>query len=123
MTEPTYAGFGDGWIEGPADPRLCVLWPDYVNYDDTDDGLSFVLYCARVQCEDFAPALAEGATVPENYVAAQVLQTRALVRLGIVGDNGGANSVGDVVQLFPMDWSVKNLLRPKKGKPYFGGKR
>lgn len=125
MSEPTYEGFGDGWIIDASDPRLCVLWPDYVTYDEaSEDGLAFVLYCARVQCETFAPKLTEDAKVPENYVAAQVLQTRSLIRAGVAGDNGGQSEVGDVVTLFPMDWTVKNLLRPQApAKVSFGMRR
>ena len=126
MSEPTYEGFGDGWIIDASDPRLCVLWPGYIDYDtdyeDKGNGLAFVLYVARIQCENFAPTLAEGVNVPENYVAAQVLQTRALIRAGVAGDNGG-QSMDETVTLFPMDWTVKNLLRPQSPRKVSFGKR
>ena len=117
MTVPAYSGLGDGWITYPYDPRLAVLWPGSEDYEDS---LAFPLHVARIQCERFAPAV--GATVPENYVAAQVMQARALVRAGVVG-SGDQTGYGETVTVFPMDWTVKNLLRPKKGKPYFGGAR
>jgi len=119
MTAPSFDGQGDGWITDPADPRLVVLWAGAADYDD---GLAFPLYCAMVQCRAFAPALAEDTPVPDTYVAAQVLQARALVRVGIVGD-GDRAGVGETVAVFPLDWNVKALLRPRKGKPYFGGGR
>lgn len=115
-----YDGTGGGWVEGPADPRLSVLWPGSEDYGDE---LGFPLYVARIQCETFAPALAEGVVAPVNYVAAQVLQTRALVRAGIVGDGDKAGGYGETVAVFPMDWTVKALLRPRRGRPYFGGRR
>lgn len=115
-----YGGLGDGWITDPYDPRLAVLWPGSEDY--TDD-LGFPLNVARIQCERFAPVLAEDAVAPENYVAAQVLQARALLRAGIVGSGDQAGGYGETVTVFPMDWTVKNLLRPKKGRPYFGGAR
>lgn len=120
MTVPSYPGSGWGWITGPADPRLPVLWPGSEDY--TWD-IGFPLNVARIQCERFAPALAEGTAVPENYVAAQVMQARALVRAGITGSGEQTGGYGETVTVFPMDWTVKNLLRPRRGRPYFGGRR
>ena len=120
MSQPTYEPQGV-WISGSDDPRLVVLWPGAEDYEDGD--LDFPFEVARIQCTRFAPALAEGSAVPDNYVAAQVMQARALARAGIVGSGDQAGGYGDVVTVFPMDWNVKNLLRPKRGKPYFGGRR
>ena len=120
MSTPTYDGYGAGWITDPADARLAVLWAGSVDYGDE---LAFPLYVAQVQCAEFAPTLADGAPVPENWVAAQVLQTRSLVRAGIVGGGDQAGNYGETVTVFPMDWQVKNLLRPMRGRPYFGGNR
>jgi len=124
MTAPLYDGYGVGWITDPDDPRLAVLWPgseDYVQ-DDGTSLLGFPLHNARIQCEAFAPALAEDAPVPENYVAAQVLQARALLRAGIVGDGDHNGIPGEGVVVFPMDWTVKNLLRPARARLHFGRK-
>ena len=120
MTDPTPETEGT-WITDPGDPRLAVLWPGAADYESTD--LPFPLTVAAIQCADFAPTLDEGEPVPVNWVAAQIMQTRALVRAGIVGDRDQAGLVEETVTVFPMDWTVKNLLRPKKGKPYFGGRR
>lgn len=118
---PEFDGAGEGWITDPADPRLVVLW---AGAEDYGDQLAFPLYCAAVQCANFAPTLAVGATVPDNWVAAQVLQARALVRAGIVGDGDRAGiDGGETVAVFPLDWTVKALLRPRKGRPYLGGRR
>lgn len=120
MTEPAlYEGQGDGWVQTSSDPRLAVLWPGGADMIFAD----FPLHVARIQCEEFAPALAEGAPVPENYVAAQIMQARALVRSGHVGAGDQAGGYGETVTVFPMDWTVKALLRPRRGKPYFGGGR
>lgn len=120
MTQPTYAGFGAGWITGPADPRLSVLWAGHTDY--TADELGFPLEVARIQCETFAPALAAGVEAPENYVAGQIMQARALAAAGHVGPADQAGGYGETVTVFPMDWTVKNLLRPQR-RPYFGGNR
>lgn len=134
MTQPWIPGGGGGWITDPNDPRLEVLWPGSVDY--VDDSLAFPLWVARIQCETFAPgmpvnvdtneewiAASQAGVIPENYVAAQVLQCRDLVRAGVVGDQGSTGGYEDVVTTFPMTWHVKNLLRPRRGKPYFGGAR
>ena len=112
------------WIEDGADSRLAALWPGAVDYGDD---LVFPFAVAKVQCERYAPVLVPDEVtglidVPDHYVAGQVLQCRALVRAGLVGDGGGAGGIEDAVTLFPMDWTVKNLIRPRKGMPYFGGR-
>lgn len=119
MTDPAPETEGT-WII-PGDPRLTVLWPGAADYENPD--LAFPLTVARIQCERFAPALAPDAPVPDNYVAAQVMQCRALVRAGIVGDGDHGGGYEETVTVFPMDWTVKALLRPRRGKPYFGGRR
>lgn len=235
MSTPGFDGAGDGWITSPADPRLVVLWP---GAEDYGDDLAFPLWCAMVQCSEFAPEVTasgyarqvvtafspgfigtlvasygdgtvtwtvevlndteedlsafrpvvapglieapyrptaavflevpggtgstfrmspngaldlswagswpDGTTldfaitgpagavppgpavlgeIPDHWVAAQVLQCRALVRAGIVGDQDRTGADGEGVVVFPMDWTVKSLLRPRKGKPYFGHNR
>jgi hypothetical protein len=117
---PEYDGAGDGWITTPDDPRLAVLWPGAEDY--AEEGIEFPLHVAAVQCAIFAPDLAADATVPENWVAAQIMQARALVRAGIVGA-GDQLGLEETVAVFPMDWTVKALLRPRRGRPYFGGRR
>ncbi|MGV8965337.1 MAG: hypothetical protein ACOH2F_03575 [Cellulomonas sp.] len=84
---------------------------------DTDTALDKLLASARSQCEAFAPALVAGADVPEAYRLAQAFQTRGLYRSSIAGSGDGIGSDGMTVTVFPMDWTVKNLLRPKRGVP------
>lgn len=110
-----------GWIASASDPRLTALWAGAEDYGDDD--LLLPLSAAAIQCAEFAPDLPEGTPVPTNWIAAQVLQTRALVRAGIVGSGDQAGGYGETVTLFPMDWVVKGLLRPRHGKPHLGGRR
>lgn len=117
MSTPTPEG---SWITESTDPRLGVLWSGAVDYGDD---LELPLIAAAVQCATFAPELPVGADIPDNWIAAQVLQTRALVRAGIAGSGDQVGNYGETVTVFPMDWTVKSLLRPKRGMPYFGGKR
>lgn len=116
-TPPTEsAGY---WITTSSDPRLSVLWPG----SEDVEGLEFLFDVARIQCEEFAPDIEAGDDVPESYVAAQILQARALARAGVTDTGDRSGLMGEGVIVFPMDWQVKNLLRPKRGKPYFGGRR
>ena len=117
MSEPMPEGT---WITDPTDPRIGVLWP---GGEDYGDDLAFPLTVARHECVEFAPALAEDAPVPAHYVAGQVLQCRALVRAGVVGSGDQTGGYAETVTLFPLDWTVKQLLRPRRGRPYFGGRR
>ena len=120
MTVPGFDGQGEGWVTDPADPRLGVLWPGSRDYLPED--LGFPLYVARIQVERFAPALFTQ-DVPEHYVAGQILQARNLIRAGVTGDQGGSGGYEQVVTAFPLDWTVKQLLRPRRGLPYFGQNR
>lgn len=100
-----------------SDSGLVDTWPGCL--DLADEALDLYLQAARTQCEAFAPPL-EGQEVPAGYRLAQALQARALARAGVVG-SGDSDGFGDqVVTLFPMDWTVKNLLRPKSGRPLVG---
>lgn len=103
------------WLTGTDDVvTVRKFWPTVGDVDP--DELVTSLASAQVQCETFAPALALGAEVPVNYLKAQAFQARALYRSTVVGsgDQGGEFTV----TVFPMDWTVKNLLRPRRpGSP------
>ena len=71
------------------------------------------------QCVAFAP-VPKTALVPERYRRALVMQARALYRATLVGSGDSIGLDGISVTVFPMDWTVKNLLRPKRGVPNVG---
>jgi len=108
------------WLTAEDDMR--PYWP-LCPFDVEDDGdyaeLTALLAVAQAQCEAFAPALAEGDEVPERYRMAQALQARALQRSGTVGSGDQFGAEGFTVTVWPMDWSVKALLRPA-GRPVVG---
>lgn len=101
-----------------------LFWP---TVDEVDpDELAALLVSARVQCEAFAPSLSTTdpitgvvtvADVPVNYRHAQAVQARALYRSGQVGSGDQMGGDGMTVTVFPMDWTVKALLRPRRGAP------
>lgn len=102
-----------GWLD--IDSRFMVerYWPQ--SADLTHGELEVLLASSLIQCEAFAPALAATAVVPDNYRHAQALQARALYRSSIAGENNGIGIDGQALTVFPMDWTVKALLRPKRG--------
>ena len=98
------------------DITLADLRSDWDDAPLDDDTLSELADAAWMQCWTYAPTLPLGAVVPDNYRLAVKMQTRALWRS--VNSNGGDQIGGEFsVTVFPMDWTVQALLRPKRGKP------
>ncbi len=106
-----------GWVDPDAD---LSEWRDAPSDENT---LARYLGSAYEQCLDFLPHRRDAAgvlqpvvpdPVPERFKLAQIMQARALYNGVITGrdDQQGDGSLG--VTVFPMDWSVKNLLRPKR---------
>lgn len=105
-----------GWV----DTDHLDEWRDAPSDENT---LTRYLGAAYGQCLDFLPHKRDEAgelqpvvpdPVPDRLVLAQIMQARALYN-GVItgpGDQQGDGPLG--VTVFPMDWSVKNLLRPKQ---------
>ncbi|ALJ20316.1 hypothetical protein [Microbacterium sp. No. 7] len=91
------------------------LWPDLDGIDP--DVVQTLLDVAQGQVLAYAPALPDG-DPPANYVLAQVRQAVNLWRASVV-DAGGGIGDGESFQItpHPLDWHVKQLIRPKKGRP------
>lgn len=103
MTTPAPVGL-IGWVD-PQD--LQAMWATQLDPDDLAEHLA----AAHAQCVMFLGT--DPAPTPRLRLA-QTLQARALVRSGYAAAD---DSIGmDSVTVFPMDWTVKNLLRPKKAK-------
>lgn len=73
-----------------------------------------ILESAKVQCVEYAPAIAAGAVIPANYLQAQVMQARALYQSVIANQNDNIGVEGFTVRVFPLDFTIRALLRPKK---------
>lgn len=99
------------WVNLTADLALLdVQWADRPE----DDVAEFLLEAAHVACAAYLGA--EPEEVAANHKLAEMMQARALHRAGYVGSGNQAG--GDFpVTVFPMDWTVKNLLRPAPGVP------
>lgn len=109
------ADIDDGWhtLETARDD-----WRDAPLYDAW---LYELLWTARDNVLAYAPALADGAAVPINYRRAQLMQARNLWNAGKVDPSSGAQ--GDdtfVMRPYPLDWVIKQILRPATGKPVIG---
>lgn len=91
------------WVDAPTDP----------------DVLARYLTAAYEQCLEFLPHDAQGQPVvpsptPDRLPLAQVMQARALYRSALAGGGDQIGGDGLTVTVFPMDWTVKNLLRPRR---------
>lgn len=93
-------------------------WPDAPPYDAW---LYELLVVAKQQVLDYAPKLEAGARPPVNYRKAQLMQCRNLWNATKVDPaSGGMGDDSFVIQPFPLDWMVKQVLRPKTGVPVVG---
>lgn len=106
----------NGWVTLIQARRL---WPDAQHL--TDEDLIWYLNAAYEAAVEFAPVLADGETAPDAWGIAQVMQARAIFRSVSAGSRDeflGAD--GAAVTVFPLDWNVRQLLRPKRGVPTIG---
>jgi hypothetical protein len=123
----------DDWTSGWAlDGMVEAIWPQAAEEVD-DTALQIVLDAALQQCIAFAPKPSEvdflvetdgefpGYAVPMNWRVALIMQARNIYNASKVDSgSGGMGEEGFILRPYPMDWSVKNLIRPKRGKPVIG---
>jgi hypothetical protein len=105
----------NGWV------TLSWARSEWRDAPSEDDQLFELLELARTQCETFAPKLAEGALVPVGYRRGQMMQARNIWNAARVDpSNGSFGSDSFVIRPFPLDWMVKQQLRPAQGVPRVG---
>ena len=83
--------------------------------DAPDDDLQLyeLLDSAHTAVVEFAPAIEADQAIPANYRKGQLLQAQA-VHNASRATNADQLGAGDyAVTVFPLDWNVKQLLRPK----------
>lgn len=109
-----------GWVD-TEDIDVMNEWRDFD--DIPEDVRERYLRAAYEQCLAFLPQKRDvlgnlvpdvPITVPERFRLAQINQARALFNSVISGPNDSLDAGGVSVTVFPMDWTVKNLLRPKR---------
>lgn len=87
-------------------------WPDTETIEDGP--LWTLLALARDQVLAYAPPLAEDAPVPDRYREAQRIQARNVWNASKVSSDGGIGADDYVIRPFPLDWHVKQIIRPKR---------
>lgn len=96
------------WVK-PDDALIVELWPDAPADPEV---VQTLLNSAHVECVAYAPVLPVDAAVPDNYRIAEVMQARAQHRSFVAGS--GDTMGGELtVTSFPLDWTVRQLLRPR----------
>lgn len=102
----------DGWA------TLAYAREQWVAADSIDDSMLWeVLEVARLDVIAYAPKLADGARPPLNYLRGQLMHARDLWNAASANPSGGFGEDGFAVVPRPLDWMVKQVLRPKRGIP------
>lgn len=98
----------DGWLTLE---QARLQWADA----PLDDLLLYqILETAKAQCVAYAPALLLGAPIPVTYVQAQLLQARAIFSSVIANQQDNVGVEGFQVRVFPLDFTIRAMLRPKR---------
>lgn len=102
-----------GWV----DPAPLVETKTWAAEADESEDLDDALLAAFGQCVDFLNGREEPRNPAEaaRWRLAQTMQARALIRAQVTGADSTQGMDGMSVTVFPMDWTVKNLLRPRRG--------
>lgn len=98
-----------GWLTLEAARRD---WSDAPMNDSTLFG---ILFSAKRECISFAPAIPVGSAPPVNYVQAQLMQAQATWTVTQTDPQSQIGAEGFSVRVFPLDWNIKQKLRPKRG--------
>ncbi len=105
----------DGWL------TISELRKNWRDAPDDDEDCFELLEVAKAGVVAFAPALAEGAQVPATYRKGQRMQARNTWNAAKVDPTSGG--MGDdtfVIRPYPLDWAIKQVLRPKPAIPPVG---
>lgn len=128
-TNPSDSSYQVGWVGAVI---VQSQWPEFHMLREDWAGWENVLAAAYEQCCAFinrdpgeAATSFTGPWVASNprpwpfsWELAQIAQTRAIYRAQQANADDGMGDLPNTVTVFPMDWTVKNLLRPKKGLRY-----
>lgn len=97
------------WLTGD---EARVLWRD-APADDTT--LDLYLEAAKIAVLAFAPDHNPVEDVPANYRLAQLMQARNTYNAGKASPGGDFDGSSFGLTTMPLDWQVKQLLRPQRG--------
>ncbi|MEU4361202.1 hypothetical protein [Promicromonospora sp. NPDC023987] len=101
------------------DAQVIALWADAANLDP--DVLALLLESAYDDCVAYLPDMEiEPDPIPKSWMLAQAYQAKSRYNALLAGSDGSVGTPENGLTLFPLDWQVKQLLRPKRGRPTFG---
>lgn len=106
----------DGWqtVDSARDD-----WPGAAQIDERR--LWQLLELAKQQVLEYAPELEADAAIPLNYREGQLMQARNLYNAALIDSGSGELGGGEfTIRPFPLDWQVKQVLRPKSAVPKVG---
>lgn len=107
-----------GWVD-TADAThaalLDELWPDSASLPL--ESLDHYLQVAHEECVAYLAGRPEPTPTPARFVQAQIMQARARRASGLVDSSDQIGADGMTVRVYPMDRTVKALLRPRRGRP------
>jgi hypothetical protein len=111
-------------------------WADAPYDEDGGDAiLTELLAVARTAVQAFAPdpatsptyiivdgipVLVDDETIPDGYRRAQLLQARNVWNSSRAGASGDFDDGSFGLSSFPLDWQVRQLIRPKRAVPVIG---
>lgn len=103
------------WLTAADTDALAYIWPDAPTEEPAI--LALYLAAAKAACVAYAPSR-DTETIPDEWVLAQAMQARNIYNAG--GAAGGPSSdptAGGygIATSYPLDWHVKQLLRPAQG--------
>lgn len=86
-------------------------WPEAEDLDSRD--LQLMLSTANSLCVAYAPALPEGAAVPDAWRMAEVITARDIWAKQTGGNREEFGPDGLAIPTTPLIWLARDLLRPK----------
>lgn len=98
----------DGWLD------LQTARNQWADAPLDDIFLHQILDTAKKQCQKYAPALPALQHPPIEYVQAQLIQARAIYQNVISNNNDTTGLEGFTVRIFPLDYNIRAMLRPKR---------
>ena len=101
------------WLDADTDAaQILILWPDAPG--DVDGVLTMYLDAAQDACTAYAPARTSYADIPESWRLAQAMQAANVYNASLAAPGGDIDGGGFGLTAHPLDWQVKQLLRPRR---------
>lgn len=98
--------------------ELPDLWPQAESIEAPI--LALLVDSAREQCIAYAAPLEEGTDVPASWRLAHMMQVQSLWQSAKAGPGDTIGPDGLTITVYPMDRTVRNLLRPRTRVPVIG---